>query len=167
MFVDRAVIEVRGGVGGSGAEAFRRESGVPRGGPSGGDGGHGGHVVLEVDAQLTTLLDYSYKRHYQAPRGMHGEGSNRTGRSGEDLVLKVPPGTIAVDADTDEFLGDSRVRIAELQRSGVHSSGQQPAGQGLRHGARADESDPQSFERHAHSSGPVMSAVQTGPSRRG
>ncbi len=106
MFVDRAVIEVRGGVGGSGAEAFRRESGVPRGGPSGGDGGNGGHVVLEVDPQLTTLLDYSYRRHYQAPRGMHGEGSNRTGKSGEDLVLKVPPGTVAVDAETDEFLGE-------------------------------------------------------------
>lgn len=106
MFVDRAVIEVKGGVGGSGAEAFRRESGVPRGGPSGGDGGKGGDVILVADTQLTTLLDYSYRRHYKAPRGMHGEGSNRTGKSGDDLVLKVPPGTVAYDADTDEVLGE-------------------------------------------------------------
>ncbi len=123
MFVDRAVIEVRGGVGGSGAEAFRRESGVPRGGPSGGDGGNGGHVVLEVDPQLSTLLDYSYRRHYRAPRGMHGEGSNRTGRSGDDLVLKVPPGTVAMDADTDELLGEllepgHRVIVARGGRGG-------------------------------------------------
>jgi GTP-binding protein len=97
MFVDRSVIEVRGGVGGSGAEAFRRESGVPRGGPSGGDGGKGGDVILEVDPQLSTLLDFSYRRHYHAPRGRHGEGSNRTGKSGEDMVLKVPPGTVVTD----------------------------------------------------------------------
>ena len=106
MFVDQAVIEVRAGTGGSGCEAFRREKGVPRGGPSGGDGGKGGDVVLEVDPQLTTLLDYSYRRHHRAGRGMHGEGSNRTGRSGGDLVLKVPPGTVAVDADSDELLSE-------------------------------------------------------------
>ncbi len=106
MFVDRAVIEVKAGVGGSGAEAFRRESGVPRGGPSGGDGGKGGDVILMADTQLTTLLDYSYRRHYNAPRGMHGEGSNRTGKSGDDLLLKVPPGTVAYDDDTDEILGE-------------------------------------------------------------
>lgn len=106
MFVDRAVIEVAGGTGGSGADAFRRESGVPRGGPSGGDGGKGGDVVLRADAQLATLLDFSYRRHYRAERGMHGEGSNRTGRSGEDLILRIPPGTVAYDADTDELLGE-------------------------------------------------------------
>jgi GTP-binding protein len=106
VFVDRAVIEVAGGTGGSGADAFRRESGVPRGGPSGGDGGKGGDVVLRADAQLATLLDFSYRRHYRAERGMHGEGSNRTGRSGEDLILRIPPGTVAYDADTDELLGE-------------------------------------------------------------
>lgn len=106
MFVDRVVIEIEAGTGGSGAEAFRRESGVPRGGPSGGDGGRGGDIVLEVDPQLTTLLDYSYRRHYRAPRGQHGEGSNRTGRAGEDLVLRVPPGTVVRDADTEETLGE-------------------------------------------------------------
>ncbi len=106
MFVDRAIIEVAGGIGGSGAEAFRREAGVPRGGPSGGDGGHGGDVVLVADPQLATLLDYSYKRHYRAQRGMHGEGSNRTGKSGEDLILRVPPGTVAYDDATGEVLGE-------------------------------------------------------------
>ncbi|MBM4185190.1 MAG: GTPase ObgE [Gemmatimonadetes bacterium] len=106
MFVDRAEIHVRGGTGGSGADAFRREKYVPRGGPSGGDGGRGGDVVLEADAQLSTLLDYSYRRHYHAERGQHGEGSNKTGRSGPEMVLKVPTGTVAYDADTDELLGE-------------------------------------------------------------
>jgi GTP-binding protein len=106
MFVDQAVIEVFAGTGGSGSEAFRREKGVPRGGPAGGDGGKGGDVVMEVDPSLATLLDYSYRRHYRADRGMHGEGSNKTGRSGEDLVLRVPAGTVAYDADTGELLGE-------------------------------------------------------------
>ena len=91
-FVDQAVIEIEAGTGGSGAEAFRRESGVPRGGPAGGDGGRGGDVVAVADADLTTLLDYSYKRHYRAERGQHGEGGNRPGRSGADVELRVPPG---------------------------------------------------------------------------
>lgn len=106
MFVDRAVIEVVAGTGGSGAEAFRRESGVPRGGPAGGDGGRGGDVRLVADPQLSTLLDYSYRRHYKATRGMHGEGSNRTGKSGEELVLRVPPGTVAYDDETGDLLGE-------------------------------------------------------------
>ena len=106
MFVDRAIIQVSGGIGGSGSEAFRREKGVPRGGPAGGDGGKGGDVVLEADDQLSTLLDYSYRRHYKASRGMHGEGGNRTGRSGEDLILRVPPGTLAYDADSEDLLGE-------------------------------------------------------------
>jgi GTP-binding protein len=106
MFVDRAVIELVAGTGGSGAESFRRETGVPRGGPNGGDGGRGGDIVLEADPQLTTLLDYSYRRHYKAGRGQHGMGSNRTGGAGEDLLLKVPPGTLVRDADTGELLGE-------------------------------------------------------------
>lgn len=123
MFVDRAVIEVVAGTGGSGAEAFRRESGVPRGGPSGGDGGKGGDVVLQADPQLSTLLDYSYRRHYKAERGMHGEGSNRTGKSGEDLVLRVPPGTVAYDDETGDLLGellapDDRLVVARGGRGG-------------------------------------------------
>jgi len=106
VFIDRAVIKVIAGTGGSGSEAFRREKGVPRGGPAGGDGGKGGDVLLEADAQLATLLDYSYHRHYKADRGMHGAGKNKTGRSGDDLVLRVPPGTIACDADTEQHLGE-------------------------------------------------------------
>jgi len=122
-FVDQAVIEVKAGTGGSGSEAFRRESGVPRGGPSGGDGGKGGDVVLEADGSLTTLLDYSYRRHYKAQRGMHGEGKQRTGRSGENLVLRVPPGTVAYDADSGELLAEllapgERVVVAAGGRGG-------------------------------------------------
>jgi GTPase len=106
MFIDQVTFRVRGGVGGSGAEAFRRESGVPRGGPSGGDGGDGGSVILEADPQLSTLLDYRYRAEYRAERGQHGEGSNRTGRKGEDLILGVPPGTVVRDVEADEILAE-------------------------------------------------------------
>jgi GTPase len=106
MFLDQAQIEVKAGDGGSGIVAFRRETGVPHGGPSGGDGGKGGDVLVEADPQLTTLLDFRYRRHYKAERGQHGSGSNRTGRSGEDLVVRVPPGTVLRDAGTGEVLGE-------------------------------------------------------------
>jgi len=106
VFIDRAVIDVIAGTGGSGSEAMRREKGVPRGGPAGGDGGKGGDILLEADAQLATLLDFSYRRIYTAERGMHGAGKSMTGRSGDDLVLKVPPGTVAYDVDSDERLGE-------------------------------------------------------------
>jgi GTPase len=106
MFVDQVTIRVYGGPGGAGAEAFRRETFVPRGGPSGGDGGRGGDVRLRVDAQLSTLLDYRYQEHHKAERGQHGQGKNRTGRSGEDLVLRVPPGTVVRDVGTGEVLGE-------------------------------------------------------------
>src|SRR5213593_642602 len=106
MFVDEIDIFVKGGDGGAGCVSFRREKYVPRGGPDGGDGGDGGSVWLEADPSLTTLLDYHYKRHYHAERGQHGEGSNRHGASGGDLVLKVPLGTVVADRDTGERLGD-------------------------------------------------------------
>lgn len=123
MFVDRAVIEVIAGTGGSGAESFRRESGVPRGGPNGGDGGRGGDIILVADRQLTTLLDYSYRRHYKADRGQHGMGSNKTGRGGADRELRVPPGTVVRDADTAEFIGElledgDRLVVAKGGRGG-------------------------------------------------
>lgn len=123
MFVDQVVIEVEGGVGGSGAEAFRRESGVPRGGPAGGDGGHGGSVILEADPQLSTLTDFRYQARYRAERGQHGQGSNRTGRSGGDRILRVPPGTQVRDAETEEFLGElleegARLVVARGGRGG-------------------------------------------------
>lgn len=106
MFVDLAYIRVRAGAGGAGAVAFRREKGVPRGGPSGGDGGEGGDVVLEADPDLDTLLDYRYRENYQAGRAGHGEGANRTGASGKDLILPVPLGTVVRDADTGARLGE-------------------------------------------------------------
>ena len=106
MLVDHAVINVSAGDGGNGCVSFRREKFVPRGGPDGGDGGRGGDVVLEADSGLSTLLDYQYKQHYRAERGGHGGGKNKTGSSGEDLVLKVPPGTTVKDADTGESLGE-------------------------------------------------------------
>ena len=123
MFVDKATVNVYGGVGGSGSEAFRREKGVPRGGPAGGDGGDGGSVVLVADPGLSTLLDFRYKQHYRAERGQHGGGSNKTGKSGEDLELSVPCGTVVRDAETGEFLGElleegDRLVVAEGGRGG-------------------------------------------------
>jgi GTP-binding protein len=109
MFVDEIDIFVKGGDGGAGCVSFRREKYVPHGGPDGGDGGNGGSVWLEADPALTTLLDFHYKRHYHAERGTHGEGSNRHGASGDDLVLRVPLGTVVTDRDTGERLGDLAV----------------------------------------------------------
>lgn len=123
MFLDRAVIEITAGQGGNGCCAFRREKYVPRGGPSGGDGGDGGSVWLVVDPQRATLRDFRYRQHFKGNRGMHGEGSNRSGRSGEDLLIPVPPGTVVRDADTEELLDDlkeagQRVLIARGGRGG-------------------------------------------------
>jgi GTP-binding protein len=109
MFVDEIDIFVKGGDGGAGCVSFRREKFVPRGGPDGGDGGDGGSVYVEADPKLTTLLDFHYKRHYHAERGQHGEGSNRAGASGADLVLHVPLGTVVTDRDSGEVIGDLTV----------------------------------------------------------
>ena len=106
MLIDQAVIHVRGGDGGSGCVSFRREKYVPRGGPDGGDGGDGGDVVLIADSHLSTLLDYQYREGYRAERGRHGQGKKRTGASGAELALRVPPGTVVRDADTGQFLGE-------------------------------------------------------------
>jgi GTP-binding protein len=106
VFVDEIDIFVKGGDGGAGCVSFRREKYVPRGGPDGGDGGDGGTVWIEGDPTLTTLLDYHYRRHYEAERGQHGQGSNCAGASGDDLVLRVPLGTLVTDRDTGETLGD-------------------------------------------------------------
>jgi GTPase len=106
MFVDRVLVKIEAGTGGSGQTSFRREKFAPMGGPDGGDGGRGGDVIVRGDRNLTTLLDYTYRDAWKAERGQHGEGSNRTGRSGEDIVLPVPPGTVVRDADTQEFLGE-------------------------------------------------------------
>jgi GTP-binding protein len=106
MFIDRVVIRVKGGTGGSGACSFRREKYVPMGGPDGGDGGKGGDVILRGDRNLATLLDYTYKDSFVAERGEHGQGSNKTGRSGTDVILPVPLGTIVRDLDTGEVLAE-------------------------------------------------------------
>ena len=106
MFIDRAVVRVTAGTGGSGASSFARFKYKPKGGPDGGDGGHGGSIYVRGDANLTTLLDYRYRKHWKAERGQHGKGKNWTGASAEDVVLPVPPGTVLRDADTGEFLGE-------------------------------------------------------------
>jgi len=106
MFLDRVKIWIRAGDGGDGAATFRREAHVPRGGPDGGDGGRGGSIVLQVDPGLTTLLDFRYKHHFRAEPGGRGLGAKRHGKSGEDLILGVPPGTGVLDDATGELLAD-------------------------------------------------------------
>ena len=106
MFIDRVVVRVEAGTGGSGASSFRREKFVPMGGPDGGDGGRGGDVVVRADRNLSTLLDFTYRDHWKAERGEHGSGSNRTGRSGDDVILPVPPGTVVRDAEAGTLLGE-------------------------------------------------------------
>ena len=123
MFVDEVEIQVKAGDGGRGCVSFRREKYVPRGGPNGGDGGRGGSVIIEADENLGTLLDFRYRRHYTAPRGGHGEGSDRHGASGEDRVLRVPVGTTVRDRETGLVLGDlthhgERLDIARGGRGG-------------------------------------------------
>ena len=113
MFVDQADIQVQAGNGGNGCVSFRREKFVPRGGPNGGDGGHGGGVYLRASAHRNTLVDYRFKHRFQASRGAHGEGSSRSGRAGRDLLLDVPVGTIVYERD-DERLS----RIADLTQAG-------------------------------------------------
>src|SRR5215210_2253607 len=106
MFIDRFIINVIAGTGGSGATSFRREKFVPMGGPDGGDGGRGGDVLVRGDSNLSTLLDYTYRDRWEAQRGEHGKGANKTGRSGEDVVLPVPPGTVIRDVESNELIGE-------------------------------------------------------------
>ncbi|MCZ6857869.1 MAG: GTPase ObgE, partial [Gemmatimonadetes bacterium] len=105
-FIDQVVITVSAGAGGAGAMSFRREKFVPKGGPDGGNGGKGGSVYLKASEHLSTLLDYRYKSQWKADRGMYGRGSNKTGKSGEDLYLPIPSGTVAIDEETGETLGE-------------------------------------------------------------
>src|SRR3712207_9357624 len=106
MFIDRVKIHVMAGNGGDGVTAFRREKFVPRGGPSGGDGGRGGDVWLEADEGLNTLLHLRYNPEHKAERGRHGEGSNRSGSEGRDVVVRVPVGTQVYDGETGELYCD-------------------------------------------------------------
>jgi GTP-binding protein len=124
-FVDEAEIRVEAGDGGNGCVSFRRERFIPRGGPDGGDGGDGGSVFLVADPGLNTLVDFRHSRRHRAERGRDGMGQNRTGRSGQDRLIQVPPGTRVFDADTDELIGElitpeQRLLVA---RGGFHGIG--------------------------------------------
>ena len=116
QFTDMSRINVCGGDGGAGCMSFRREAFVPKGGPDGGDGGRGGNVIIQADAQLSSLIDYRFKHHFRAERGTHGQGSRRDGKNGQDLVLKVPMGTVVreLDPETQEPMYE----IADLVHDG-------------------------------------------------
>ena len=123
MFIDRTKIRVQGGNGGNGVTAFRREKFVPRGGPSGGDGGRGGDVWVVADASLNTLLHLRYNPEHIAGRGLHGEGSNRSGRDGADAIVRVPVGTLVLDLFSRELIKDlaedgARLMVARGGRGG-------------------------------------------------
>jgi len=123
MFVDEAKIYVKAGDGGNGCVAFRREKYVPRGGPSGGDGGSGGSIYVEADQNDNTLLRYRYNREFKADRGRHGEGSNCSGQSGGDTILKVPVGTLVFDEEGEGLLVDlkkpgQRILVAQGGKGG-------------------------------------------------
>src|SRR5689334_6304065 len=123
MFIDEAIIRIKAGDGGNGCMAFRREKFVPRGGPSGGDGGRGGDVIMESSERHNTLVHFRFNPEYKAERGRHGEGSNRTGHEGAEVVLKVPVGTMVYDDDTGEKIHDftcpdERIVIARGGRGG-------------------------------------------------
>ncbi|PYX09035.1 MAG: GTPase ObgE [Acidobacteria bacterium] len=123
MFIDEAKIRVKAGDGGNGCMAFRREKYVPRGGPSGGDGGKGGDIYMESSERHNTLVHFRFNPEYKAQRGRHGEGANKTGREGEDIILKVPVGTILYDDESGEKIhdfshADERIVVARGGRGG-------------------------------------------------
>lgn len=123
-FVDEATIEVQAGKGGDGCLSFRREKFIPFGGPNGGDGGAGGSIYVAADSHINTLVDFRYQRIFKAQKGEAGMGSQRSGKSGEDLVIRVPVGTMIYDANTDELIGDlidleQKICVAEGGRGGL------------------------------------------------
>jgi GTP-binding protein len=127
MFIDRVVVNVKAGDGGSGMTSFRREKFVPLGGPDGGEGGRGGDVIVVGDSNLATLLDYTYRDSWAATAGDHGSGSNRSGKAGTDVLLPVPVGTVVRDLETSEFLGEilengDRIIVAKGGRGGKGNS---------------------------------------------
>ncbi len=127
MFIDLVSVRVTAGTGGSGCTSFRREKFAPMGGPDGGEGGKGGDVIVRGNSNLATLLDFTYRDHWEAERGEHGMGSNKTGRSGEDIILPVPPGTVIRDRDTGERIGEiladgDEIRVAKGGRGGKGNS---------------------------------------------
>jgi len=127
MFIDKARIEVLAGDGGRGCVSFRREKFVPLGGPDGGDGGIGGDIYVKATTSKNTLLDFQYRRHFRSGKGMHGQGGNRTGKSGKDLIIPVPVGTIVRNAQTADLLADldregATVLVARGGRGGKGNS---------------------------------------------
>ena len=123
MFIDYAEVKLIGGIGGSGCMAFHREKYVSQGGPSGGDGGNGGNIIFLADENLSTLMDFKYKREYKAKRGEHGKGSHMHGKRGADIIVKVPIGTIVKNIDSDEVIADfvrhgQKEKIAKGGRGG-------------------------------------------------
>ncbi|HEY4305736.1 MAG TPA: GTPase ObgE [Gemmatimonadaceae bacterium] len=127
MFIDRVVVNVKAGDGGSGIVSFRREKFVPMGGPDGGEGGRGGDVIIVGDSNLATLLDYTYRDSWTAPTGDHGSGSNRSGKSGDDVIMPVPIGTVIKDLQSKERIGEilehgDRIVVAKGGRGGKGNS---------------------------------------------
>jgi len=141
MFVDQTKICVKAGDGGNGCVSFRREKYVPKGGPDGGDGGNGGDVICEVDRHLHTLLDFKYRRLFKADKGKHGQGANKYGKSGNNVIVKIPQGTIIKNMDTGEILGDL---VEENQQLVVAKGGK--GGRGNAKFATATNQAPRKFE---------------------
>jgi len=114
QFVDYVKIYIKAGDGGRGCVSFRREKFVPKGGPNGGDGGRGGHVIIRATTELNTLLDQRYQKEYKADRGEHGKGSNKHGKNGHDKTILVPVGTLIKDAESGEIIADLDTENAEV-----------------------------------------------------
>src|SRR5687767_823073 len=150
MFVDHVEIEVKAGDGGNGAVTFRKEKYVPRGGPDGGDGGRGGSVIFEVDPHLSTLLDFRYQRQYKGQRGGDGQSKKMYGRDGQDLVLKVPAGTVVYDRDTGEQMADLHEpgQRAVVCRGGVGGRGNAHFATSVRQAPRFGENGEPGEERN-------------------
>ncbi len=140
-FIDYAEITVKGGNGGSGCVSFRREKYVPKGGPDGGHGGDGGSVIVKVDSQLNTLLDFKYKRFHRAENGKNGKGKNQNGKKGKDTMVKVPPGTLVKDVEDGKLLSDL---VSDGQSVTVARGGK--GGRGNAHFKTSTEKAPRKFE---------------------
>lgn len=130
MFVDKAKIYVKAGDGGDGIVSFRREKYVPEGGPAGGDGGRGADIIFRVDEGLRTLMDFRYQRHFKAPRGEKGRNKSQHGANAENMIVRIPPGTVIIDEDSGEVLADltrhgQQVVVAKGGRGGRGTFGLQ------------------------------------------